>query len=130
MANPENGGTATLKDVYEAVDNVRTELGGKIDKLTDTVNTVVTSHEHRLTVVEQSATIQDARITIIEGEVKKHSDEIADVNNTLRTDEAASAALAAAATKRQTTRRWIIGTAIGISGSIGGLLYVLIALVH
>ncbi len=121
-------GQATIRDVYQAVSDVRTELGEKIDKLSDVVNTVVTSHEHRLTVVEQSQTIHDARITVNEAEMKKHSDEIAAVRDKLREDEAATAALADAASKRGAARRWIVGTGIAVAGLIATVCYILVAL--
>ena len=124
----ENGGSATVKDVYTAVDNLRTELGGKIDALAETVNTVAVSHEHRLTVIEQLATTQDARLTTAEAEVKKHSDEISSVRDKLREDEATAKALAAAADKRSTTRRWIAGTAIAVLGLIATVCYILVAI--
>lgn len=124
----ENGGAATLKDVYTAVDNLRTELGGKLDSLAETVNTVAVSHEHRLTVIEQLATTQDARLTIAEAEVKKHSDEIAATNQELRESEAANKALADASDKRSSRRRWIIGTAIALAGLVATICYILIAL--
>ena len=124
----ENGGAANLKDVYSAVDNLRTELGGKIDALTETVSQVAVSHEHRLTVAEQLATTQDARLTVAEAEVKKHSDEIADINVHLREDEAATKALAKSRSARTTTRRWVIGTAIAIVGILLTVGYILLAL--
>jgi len=124
----ENGGSATVKDVYTAVDNLRTELGGKIDALAETVNTVAVSHEHRITVAEQLATTQDARLTITEAEVKKHSDEISDINVHLREDEAAQKALIEAKDTRSTTRRWIIGTVISVLGVALTVGYILLAL--
>ena len=112
----ENGGAATLKDVYTSVDNLRTELGAKIDALSESVNTVAVSHEHRLTIIEQLATTQDARLTVAEAEVKKHSDEIAATNKELGEAEAAAKALADAKATRNTTKRWVIGTIIAIAG--------------
>lgn len=127
MSDPANGGTATIKDVYAAVDNVRTELGGKIDKLADTVNTVVTSHEHRITVAEQAVATQSERLLALEKGQKEHSDEIATIKDTQREKTAKKKALADAKASKQSTRRWIVGTLIAILGVLASVAFILTA---
>lgn len=126
MAGPENGGAATIKDVWAAVDNVRTELGGKIDQLRETVNIVVASHEHRLTINETTQATHSERLTSLETNQSKHSNEIAAINEKLRETEGAREARQVAKAKRTSTRRWITGTVLTVLGLIlaGALLLV------
>ena len=124
----ENGGPVTQKDVYVAVDNVRVELGGKIDKLAELVNQVGVIDEHRITVAEENLASQGTRLTAAEVEIKKHSDEVSDINTRLREDEAATDAISKIKTASSTTKRWVIGTIVAIVGVLLTVGYLLLAL--
>lgn len=48
----DNSGRATVREVYQLVGEVRTEVVDRIDELADEVRKVVTAQEHRLTILE------------------------------------------------------------------------------
>lgn len=117
-----NNGRASLTQVYTLVDQTRTELGGRIDDLANRVNTLVVSHENRLTILEQKAVTQDARLVSLDNKATAHGREIGDLKNQQRDDEAAQRALGDAHSRRLATRRWLISTAISIAFILAAVL--------
>ena len=123
MTAPNEDGRATVREVYALVNEVRDDLGKRIDHLSETVDTIVASHEHRLTIQEQVQAIHSERLAANDHNVKEHADQIAAINTQLREDEAATRAINEAKTKRQTTRRWVVGTILSLTLIIVSVLF-------
>lgn len=109
---PPIDGNATLRDVYERVDAVRNELGEKIDDLREAVNVGVLSHEHRITIVEQTTTTQAEQILALTERVDGQGHDIAALQDRQRSDEAATSALTAARSSTSASLRWAIDAAL------------------
>lgn len=60
-------GRATVQKVYDVVGELRAELSAKIDYLAAKVDTVVVSHEHRITTVETVQAGHDIQLVDHEG---------------------------------------------------------------
>ncbi len=110
-----SNGRASLTQVYALVDQTRTELGGRIDDLAARVNTLVVSHENRLTILEQKAVTQDAHLVSVDNKLTLYGRELGALKDQQRDDEAAQRALSDAQSRRLATRRWLISTAISIA---------------
>ncbi len=121
-ASSLNNGRASLTQVYSLVDQTRTELGGRIDDLANRVNTLVVSHENRLTILEQKTVTQDAHLVALDNKMTAYGRELGSLKNQQRDDEAAQRALSDAQTRRLATRRWLISTAISIAFILAAVL--------
>lgn len=117
-----SNGRASLTQVYALVDQTRTELGGRIDDLAARVNTLVVSHENRLTILEQKAVTQDAHLVSVDNKLTLYGRELGGLKDQQRDDEAAQRALADAQSRRLATRRWLISTAISIAFILAAVL--------
>jgi hypothetical protein len=117
-----SNGRASLTQVYALVDQTRTELGGRIDDLAARVNTLVVSHENRLTILEQKAVTQDAHLVSVDNKLTLYGRELGALKDQQRDDEAAQRALSDAQSRRLATRRWLISTAISIAFILAAVL--------
>ena len=117
-----NNGRASLTQVYALVDQTRTELGGRIDDLAARVNTLVVSHENRLTILEQKTVTQDAHLVSVDNKLTLYGRELGGLKDQQRDDEAAQRALSDAQSRRLATRRWLISTAISIAFILAAVL--------
>lgn len=117
-----SNGRASLTQVYALVDQTRTELGGRIDDLAARVNTLVVSHENRLTILEQKAVTQDAHLVSVDNKLTLYGRELGGLKDQQRDDEAAQRALSDAQSRRLATRRWLISTAISIAFILAAVL--------
>lgn len=117
-----NNGRASLTQVYALVDQTRTELGGRIDDLAARVNTLVVSHENRLTILEQKTVTQDAHLVSVDNKLTLYGRELGGLKDQQRDDEAAQRALADAQSRRLATRRWLISTAISVAFILAAVL--------
>lgn len=120
-------GRATVREVYDLVDKTRAELGERIDGLGDRIDTLVTSHEHRLTVVEATQGAHAEQIARHDQRLDELGNEIGTLRDRQRADEAATNAIAAADATQANNRKWVIATAIAVAGVIATLAYVLIS---
>lgn len=114
---------ATLREVYKLVGEVREDLGGRIDKLSETVNTVIKDHEHRLTVSEEHVAALRTEHAALVLRVDDHGRDIGSLKDRQRADEAATAALQGEKIRKVTNRQWFLGSmAVIFSGAIGALI--------
>lgn len=132
----QGSGRATIRDVLVATGQVRDELrdvkddiGGRLDRLSDRVDTVVSNHEHRITVGEQqiAALAQEHAQLVVR--VDAHGHDIGVLKDRVRADEAASDALSAAGEKKSKRREHII-LGIGALGGAGGAIATLLLVFH
>ena len=130
-------GSATIREVYALVNEVRDDLGGRIDAtnqsiadLRATVSTIVTSHEHRLTVNEEQITTLSQQHAALISRVDGHGHDLGVIKDRMREDEAATKALSDARDKHSINRRWVIGTVLGTVGAMASISYILVAVVH
>lgn len=126
---PQN---ASMKDVYDAVNSVRIELGEKIDQqgqkiddLAATVSTIVTSHEHRLTSSEKDIGTIMRQQALHAEKLEEHGKEIGSIMNRMRDDEAQQKALDMERSRRSNNVRWLVGTLIALLGIVLSLVILL-----
>lgn len=113
---------ASWRDVYEAVNDTRKEVTDRIDALSEKVDTTLSGHEHRLTVVEEHQAHHAVALTSISARVDGHSTEISALRDQQKTDEAVTLAIQSARANRTTWRHWAIGAAIFVAGAVPGYI--------
>ena len=105
---------ATIRETYELVDETRKELNERIEQLGEKFDAVVTSNEHRLTVLETHQSAQADQLTQIHGRLDQHGKWIGDLKDQQRSDEAGTEAL-----EKQATNRWSTHTtALTVAASL------------
>ena len=101
----------TWQGVYGAVTDSRRELGEKIDSLGDEIRTVLTTHEHSLTVLEQHlAASRETELAPL-NRLESHGKAFGELKDRQREDEAATAALEKAGSRGLEGRHFWIAIA-------------------
>lgn len=110
---------AGIREVYGLVDDVRQDLGGRLDALTERIDSVVINQEHRLTAAETTLVEHGARLARVEAGLKVHDDR-------LTADEAAQQALTKAATRQLSNRQWAVLAALTAVMALAAVLALVI----
>lgn len=118
----------TIRDVYEVVDSRTKELAEGVKELGNKFDAVVTSNEHRFTVLEMHQASQDQRITEMGTRLDAHGKEIGALKDQQQQDEAATRALEGAKKARWSTRATIITTLCSLCIAVAAIVTLL--LVH
>jgi chromosome segregation ATPase len=133
MGSPVTAGEsqerATVREVYTLVNEVREDLGARVDKVSESVeelskavNVIATSHEHRLTVLEETQAAHSTALVTINNRLDSHGASIGGLKDQQNRDEAATKALTDAKAKRGSRRQWAIGLAVLVASSVIGTL--------
>ena len=123
------GERATIREVYALVNDVREDLGARVDKVSETVDelsrvvsVITTSHEHRLTVNEEQLAAHSTALVTIGNRLDAHGLDIGALKDQQNRDEAATRALTDAKAKSGSRRQWAIGLAVLVASSVLGTL--------
>ena len=130
VTDPGNGmdsNRATIKDVYEALNDTRQEVMDHIDGLGTKFDQFVTSNEHRLTILETHQSAQAEKVTGVLKRLDAHGVDIGTIKDKQREDEAAQRALQNSKSGQWTHRTTVITicfSALIAAGAILALLHV------
>ena len=113
---------ADMDTVVALVQSTRDDLGARIDKLSERIDTVVTSHEHRLTVVETHQASQGERIGALEAKAAVTDTAVAAIVERQKADEAVTDALTSKRVASIAARHWMVGTLLSVLLVLVGLL--------
>ena len=115
--------------MYALVNDVREDLGARVDKVSETVDelsrvvsVITTSHEHRLTVNEEQLAAHSTALVTIGNRLDAHGLDIGALKDQQNRDEAATQALTDAKAKSGSRRQWAIGLAVLVASSVLGTL--------
>lgn len=122
MGDADTTKPLSWRDVYEAVNESRQEVTGLVNDLSNKVETAMTSHEHRLTVVEAHQANHAEALTDMRGRVDRHGEEIGHLKDQQRADEAVTAALSKQRNQRIAWRRFAIPTVAMVVAGFGGAI--------
>ena len=128
MTDPVGGNDrATLRDVFDAVNETRAEIHERIDTLGGKFDAFVTSNEHRLTVLETHQGEHSKQLTSLMNRLNEHGRDIGGIKDKQREDEAAQRALenskSSAWQRHSATIGWTISGVIAIGAILALVLH-------
>lgn len=101
-------GAADMDDVISLVQDVRSDLGGRLDRLSDNVARIATDHAERLTRAETRLEGHDKELEGINARLNRHGEKLGELADDAREEKSATEALKGEKKRRLLDRRWLV----------------------